>query len=109
MRRRVLLTVVAVCALGVIVLFVPTALVIRTQNQHIDQLELQRLATSAARTVTSDPTRSRTWAPPDTDPHHRYGLYDARGARIAGSGPDTADIVVRDALRDGVAAVQARL
>ncbi|WP_006243204.1 sensor histidine kinase [Mycolicibacterium tusciae] len=103
MRRRVLLTVVAVCALGITVLFIPMALVIRAQNQHIDQLELQRLAAAAARTAPADPTHNRTWQPADTDPHHRYGLYDARGTRIAGTGPPTADAVVRDALRGGVA------
>lgn len=97
-------TVIAVCALGVTVFFVPAALVIRAQNQHIDQLELQRLAVAAARTVQSEPTSSRTWIPPDADSHHQYGLYDANGSRISGSGPPISDAVVGDALRDGVAA-----
>lgn len=101
-----MLTVVAVCALGMAVFFIPAALVIRSQNQHIDQLELQRLAVTAARTVPPDPTSEHTWTPSDADTQHRYGLYDADGARIAGSGPPEADLVVRNALRDGVAAAR---
>ena len=105
MTRRVLLTVVAVCALGVAVFFVPAALLVREQNRQTDLLEMQRLAAIAARSVPSDLGDAAGWRPPDPDTrrHHSYALYDAAGRLIAGRGPDTADPTVSRALRLEVA------
>ena len=105
MTRRVLLTVVAVCALGVAVFFAPAALLVRDQNRQTDLLEMQRLAAIAARSVPPDLGDAAGWRPPDPDTrrHHSYALYDAAGRLIAGRGPDTADPTVSRALRLEVA------
>ena len=105
MTRRVLLTVVAVCALGVAVFFVPAALLVREQHRQTDLLEMQRLAAIAARSVPPDLGDAAGWRPPDPDTrrHHSYALYDAAGRLIAGRGPDTADPTVSRALRLEVA------
>lgn len=108
MGRRILLTAVAVCALGVVVLFVPLALVVRDQNQHKDLLEQQRLAAVLAHQLPADPAAvtgpispAGQAGPADAD--HRYAVYDPAGRRVAGDGPATADPVVTEALT-GVAA-----
>ena len=103
MTRRVLLTVVAACALGVSAFFVPMALVVREQNRQTDLLEMQRLAAAAARSVPPELRDAAGWRPPDTKRHHSYALYDAVGRRIAGRGPDPGDPTVTRALRRDMA------
>lgn len=98
MTRRILATVLVVCALAVALFFVPMALLVREQNHHTDLLELQRLSSIAARSVPADVTRAAQWRPPDDDPDHRYALYAPSGQRLTGNGPDTADAAVLDAL-----------
>jgi signal transduction histidine kinase len=101
--RRVLLTVVAVCALGVAVFFVPMALLVREQHRQTDLLEMQRLAATAVRSVPPDLRDAASWRPLDTKTHHSYALYDAVGRRLVGRGPDQADPTVTRALRGTVA------
>ena len=103
MTRRVLFTVVAVCALGVAVFFVPMALIVRDQHRQTDLLEMQRLAAAAVRSVPPDLRDAAGWRPLDTKSHHSYALYDAMGRRIAGRGPEQADHTVTRALRGTVA------
>lgn len=98
MSRRILLTVIAACALGVVVFFVPTAILVRNQNEHMDRLELQRLAFVAARAAAAQPEAAAPGLG-DPDPHHQYARYSPAGQRVAGVGPDTADGSVRAALQ----------
>lgn len=100
-----MLTAVAVCALGIAVLFVPFALLVRDQNRSEDLLELQRMAAVAAHRL-PDPAAG----PPalvllgDGEPADRYSVYDRTGRRVAGDGPVTADPVVTAALAQAAAA-----
>lgn len=71
MRRRVLLTVLAVCALAVLLFLVPMALIVRSLYQQTDQLELQRLAAAAARQAATDLAATATWTAPAGDSEHR--------------------------------------
>lgn len=101
MTRRILATVLVVCTLAVTLFFVPMALLVREQNHHTDLLELQRLSSTAARSVPADVTGAARWRPPDAD--HRYAIYDPAGQRVTGEGPDAGDAAVLGALR-GIAA-----
>jgi signal transduction histidine kinase len=101
--RRVLLTVVAVCAVGVTVFFVPMALLVREQHRRTDVLEMQHLAAVAARSVPVGVGATASWRPADPKRHHRYALYDAAGRRLTGAGPDPADPTVIRALRGALA------
>lgn len=105
MRRRILLTAVAVCALGIAVLFVPFALLVRDQNRNEDLLELQRMAAVAAHRLPD-----LAVGPPaldllgDDEPTDRYSVYDRAGRRVAGDGPAVADPVLAAALAQTAAA-----
>ena len=101
--RRVLLTVVAVCALGVAVFFVPMALLAREQHRQSDLLEMQRLAAAAVRSVPPDLRDAARRRPLDTKSHQSYALYDAVGRRLVGRGPDQADPAADPRLRGTVA------
>ncbi len=109
MRRRIVLTAIAMCALGVAVLFVPMALAVRDQSTRQDVLELQRLATVATLQVPADlssldDATGGTWGPEEDGGEHSYAVYDPTGRRIAGRGPMTADPVVASALAGTIAA-----
>ena len=90
MTRRILLTVLLTCAMGVAVFFVPTAILVRDQNEKADVLELQRFALVAARAAAGQ-QQNAVPGLGDTDPHHRYARYNPAGQRVAGQGPSTAD------------------
>ncbi|GAA2553860.1 sensor histidine kinase [Pseudonocardia hydrocarbonoxydans] len=105
MRRRIVLTVVAVCVLGIAVLFVPLALVVGEQNRNEDLLELQRMAAVAAHRLpdlAASPFDADLLG--DGEPDQRYAVYDAAGRKVAGDGPPAADPVVAAALADTAAA-----
>ena len=91
MRRRILVTVVAVAALAVIAFLVPTALALRSTVRHSDLLELQReAAIVASRIQPSDRVDAHALAQL-IDPDHDLGFYDSSGRLVAGEGPATAD------------------
>lgn len=98
MRRRIIATVMAACALGVVLLFLPAARAVRDREHRAEVSDLQRDAMVVASRLPGDPL--------DADPAiladgaHRYGLYDGTGRLVAGRGPDPADDVVRRALTD---------
>lgn len=105
MRRRILLIAVAVCALGIAVLFVPFSLLVRDQSRAEDLLELQRMAAVAAHRI-PDPAFGVIEMPQlgDGESEHFYAVYDRTGRRVAGDGPVTADPVVAAALTQTAAA-----
>jgi len=97
-KRRLVLTSVAVCLLGLAVFFVPTALTLRTMYHHADVLELQR---ELAIVIQQLPAAAGPADVPMTTAnhqHHRYAQYNAAGQLVSGNGPVTADPVVRTAL-----------
>ncbi len=97
MRRRIIATVMAACALGVTLLFLPAARAVRDRELRAEMSELQRDAMVVASRLPPDPLSVRGDI---GSAEHRYGLYDERGRLIAGHGPDPADAVVRRALTD---------
>ncbi|TFV89913.1 HAMP domain-containing sensor histidine kinase [Blastococcus sp. CT_GayMR16] len=103
MTRRIVTTVLVVCTLAVALFFVPMALLVRDQYRHTDLLELQRLNFVAVRHVPDTAADRARWTPADTNPDHRYALYDSSGRRITGNGPVTADAAITEALRGDVA------
>ena len=115
MTRRVLVTAIAVCAIGVTVLIVPAALAVRSRDRLVDVLELQRRAAVAARRLPPPPPDPGGLAAlPDLGDHeadHDYAVYGPSGRLITGTGPATADRAVTAALRgtDAVATVDGQL
>lgn len=99
MRRRILVTAVAVAALAVLAFSVPTALALRNAVRRSDLLELQREAAIVA-------SRIKTADPADVTPlqglikaDHDLAFYDGSGALVDGTGPATADGIVATAVR----------
>lgn len=101
MTRRVLGTAVAVCLIGVVTLFVPAALTVRSRERLLDVVELKDQAITAARALAADPTGVATLPHlgERDDRDHTYAVYDAAGQRTAGTGPPVADRPVAAALR----------
>lgn len=99
MKRRLVLTSVALCLLGLIVLVVPMALSLRSLYHHTDVLELQRELGVVIQRLPL-PTGPED-VPGTSENHglHRYARYDPAGVRVAGDGPSRADAVVLQALR----------
>lgn len=100
MRRRILVAIVSVTAIATTVLTVPLAVI--TFHRETDDAfrELQRASerTSAglpdAPGVDGEPIRF-----PDIPSDIRIAVYSPDGAKIAGTGPETADAVTRRAAR----------
>ncbi|MFT3853935.1 MAG: HAMP domain-containing sensor histidine kinase [Ilumatobacteraceae bacterium] len=99
MRRRILITAVAVAALAVLAFSVPTALALRNAVRRSDLLELQREAAIVA-------SRVRTAGSVDVAPlrglikaDHDLAFYDGSGELVDGTGPATADDIVATAVR----------
>lgn len=103
MTQRILSTVVAACMVGLVTFFVPTALAIRTKNQHQDLLEMQRLAATAASGLPSGEI-DRWLGSLGGHPDHSYAVYGPGGERLAGNGPARADQVTVTARAAGLAA-----
>ena len=101
MTRRVLGTAVAVCLIGVVTLFVPAALTVRSRERLLDVVELKDQAITAARALSADPSGAATLPHlgERDDRDHTYAVYDAAGQRTAGNGPPAADRPVAAALR----------
>jgi signal transduction histidine kinase len=96
-RRRIIATVTAACAVAVVLLFLPAAGAVRDREHRAEVSELERDAMVVASRLPADPlTVSGVFG----DGRHRYGLYDAAGRLVAGRGPDPGDPVVRRALTD---------
>jgi signal transduction histidine kinase len=96
LRRRILITIVAITAAAVLALFVPAAVTIRSHIERGELLELQRRASIVARGVPS--TGPLTLADlDDGDDDFSVAIYDRQLDLVAGTGPAHADAIVTEA------------
>ncbi len=95
MRRRVLVTIVAVAALSVAAFFVPAAVAIRSRIQRNDLLELQREAAIVASRVPAAGSIDLAAFADVVESGHSLAVYDRSGDLIEGDGPAQADDLVR--------------
>jgi signal transduction histidine kinase len=97
MKRRLVLAIASVAASAVLLFALPLALVLERSYRDEELLRLQRDTAAATRGV--DLSRGT----PDTVELPRFtgqiGVYSTTGARIAGTGPPTADGPTRSALK----------
>jgi len=99
MRRRILTSMIAVTAIAVAVLGVPSAIAVRRFYVSQAVLRLEREATQAARSVPDElATGSQPLTVPVSPAHIDFGVYDTTGTLLGGSGPAVADQPVVDAL-----------
>lgn len=103
MKRRLVLTSVAVCLLGLLVLLVPTAVSLRSLYHHSDALELQGELGVVVQRLPALPAGPFGAEAAAGDGPHRFGSYDAQGRLVAGDGPARADTVVTAALAGSTA------
>jgi signal transduction histidine kinase len=98
-RRRLALAIVGVASAAIVLFAVPLALVLRSSYRDAELARLQRDTIAATREIdVSAPGRDAIELPSTRD---RLAVYDARGRRLAGSGPPVADALVRGAQRSG--------
>jgi hypothetical protein len=103
MRRGIIRVAVFAAVLAVLVFGVPLAYVMNRLLLGDEQAELEKLALRAAVSVPAgavaggDPVEL-----PKTEASIALGVYDARGLRMAGTGPEGVDAEVRQALRGTV-------
>lgn len=102
MTRRVVGTVLSACLLGILVLLVPTALAVNAKNQHLDLLEMQRLAALSAHGLSTSGLAG--WTPPADSGDHQYAVYDSGDRLVSGNGPPLADPTVQQARSEGMTA-----
>jgi len=99
-RRRVLLAIVAVAALAVTLFGIPLAVAVRRLDRAQALLYLGREAAPLANETVRSPTLRLP--PLDRVPRRaRIGLYDERGVRVDGDGPDHGEPIVLAAIRAG--------
>jgi signal transduction histidine kinase len=104
-RRRLTLAIVGV-ATGAVVLFaVPLALVLRSSYRDEELARLQRDTLAATRSIDVSGGRDTVELPRSSDV---LAVYDRRGLRVAGRGPQRAGALVERALTRGRAADSAR-
>lgn len=98
MRRRVVASIVGVTVVALLVLGVPLSFAIAHLYEGEAVLQLERTANEARSSVsTRDVVHGRAVRiRPDGSTH--FGVYDAAGRRIGGSGPARADVATRSAL-----------
>lgn len=103
MRRRILLAILGVTVLAMVLFAVPLAVAAGRLYRADQRTELVRQATSAALAVpASFATTGDAPELPAAAAGTRLALYDTRGRRLQGAGPDTADLAVRGALGGAV-------
>jgi signal transduction histidine kinase len=99
--RRIVIAIVATTLVAVVAFGAPLAVAIESRSRDDEIDRLQRLASVATAVVPSDGSVDRSRPLPEPPAGVTLGLYDASGARVAGSGPPTADHPVRSSLMDG--------
>ena len=99
MRRRVLVTIIAVAVLAVVAFFVPAALAIRSRIQRGDLLELQREASIVASRIPATGPVDTTALTDTIRAGHEVAFYDGSGDVVDGQGPPAPDEFVASALR----------
>ncbi len=103
MRRRIIALIVAVAACSVAAFFVPAMLAIRSTTRRRDLLELQHEGSVVASDIALAGSIDLTALRHELPPGHDVAVYDATGHLAAGSGPATADAVVRQGYDGSVA------
>jgi signal transduction histidine kinase len=98
-RRRVLVTIVAVTVVAVLAFFVPAALAIRSRIQRGDLLELQREASIVASRIPASGRVDTTVLGDTIGAGHEVAFYDGSGNLVEGQGPPATDEFVATALR----------
>jgi signal transduction histidine kinase len=97
-RRRILVSIVTLTAVGVVVFAVALGFVLADLYREEEIVRLQRVAAEAADGVPSGFPRSRDAIEiPKSNKTTHIGIYERSGRRVAGIGPPTADHVVRAA------------
>jgi signal transduction histidine kinase len=97
LRRRILVTIVAVTAAAVLALFVPAAVVIRSHIERGELLELQRRASIVARGLSATGEIDVTDLGNIAGDDYTVALYNGDLRLVAGTGPDVGDPVVAEA------------
>jgi signal transduction histidine kinase len=112
LRRRVLVSILAVTALAVMLFALPLGLAVQRLYRSETVTTLGRDATRAAVLVPDSITGSPVSLPPGLSPNESVGVYDMAGQRIAGSGPARSALAasgakaqVRDAVEGAALAV----
>ena len=101
MRRRILLSTVGVAIVAVVLFAVPLGVAVARLYREEELLRLQRLATAAARGVTSQALAGVDQIEvPRREDETDVAIYDPAGRRIAGEGPARGDTVVDRALHN---------
>ncbi len=104
MRRRVLGAILGVAALAIVLFGTPLVVVVGRLLDEGAILRVEREAVLASRTVPADfASSSDPVELPTSSEGVVFGLYDAQGALVAGSGPATGDTVTLRALGNEVA------
>ncbi len=112
LRRRVLVSIMAVTALAVMLFALPLGLAVQRLYRSETVTTLERDATRAAVVVPDSITGGPVSLPAGLSPHASVAVYDTTGRRIAGSGPGRSALAatggkaqVRDAVEGAYLAV----
>jgi signal transduction histidine kinase len=98
-RRRVLVTILAITVLAVVAFFIPAALAIRSRIQRGDLLELQREASIVASRIPASGRVDTTDLAATIEAGHEVAYYNGSGELVDGQGPPAPDEFVATALR----------
>lgn len=88
MRRRILLVALTAVVVAILVLGLPLAFAVNRIVHADERSELEKLALSAAVTVSPDYAKGDGIELPPTQSGIHLAVYDDRGNRVSGSGPD---------------------
>ncbi len=100
MKRRILVSIVAVSAIALVILGVPLGIAVQRLYRNEEIVRLEREAAQATRSI--DPALATAGDPIELSSGSRelaLAFYGVDGVRAAGRGPTRADQVVRAALR----------
>jgi signal transduction histidine kinase len=98
-RRRIIVSIVGVTTVALVVLGVPLAIAIGRMYTSQTVLRLEREADEGRRFIDGNRIEHGDAVDLHADEQIRYGVYDADGRRVAGSGPVHADAATVAALR----------
>ena len=102
MRRRIVRVALASAVLAVALFALPLAIAVQRIYLGDAQVALERTALRTAVSIGPDFAGHDPAELPDPGAGNQLGLYDPRGLRVSGSGPDRADPATTTALGGGV-------